>query len=544
MMTAKEKYEVCNTVLRILDGTVKEGEFKQFESLLAQSEEVRYLYIVLLETYAHLQKPGNSFKLNVGAEDMSDGFNSELWHLLSQEEMQSPSVCIRSPKPAPEKTHYDDGRIMNAGRRYNRGSLVSIIVSVAAILFLVVFIHFAPVRDTSYGQIVDHRQAVLKEMKSGVYKGKTLRNESLILESGVLEILMDSGSTIVLESPAELRLEDDNQVFLVHGKLAAKVPSSAIGFTVRTPSASVVDYGTEFGVLVDQYANTEAHVLQGEVELRLGSDIRVFDKSLRLSTNQAGRASGQTLVSIPPATHRFTYAVPSLFEYYAKSLQPMLYFQVKDAAADSFRDSVQSSEMTVQISDSVGVSSGPDAGGSPMGRALHFSGDGRGVWVKNMQDVRQHPEGAYTICFWIRFDRIAEQIVYANYVAGHTADSHYYRIVSMNEKGELEHSAFREGRGKWRTVTSPMPLKPDTWYFVVISNAFRTTKTMYLNGKRVADDSFIQPIPLELYQAMELGGKRDRFAGFEGSLGDILLFNRLLSEKEIRGLYESAVNSR
>jgi hypothetical protein len=67
---------------------------------------------------------------------------------------------------------------------------------------------------------------------------------------------------------------------------------------------------------------------------------------------------------------------------------------------------------------------------------------------------------------------------------------------------------------------------------------------MYLNGKFVADDSAIQATPLETYQTLEFGGKRDAFAGFEGSLGDIVLFGRALSEKEIEGLYKSAVNDR
>ena len=545
MISAKEKFEICETILRILDGSVSEGEFKRFEKLLAENEEVRYLYILMLEAFTHLQKPGDSFKMNVIAETAKDGFNSELWQLLAKDEIESPSVDVPQMKSVPEKIQICKDQDVYAGHRYNKTSLVSIMLSAAAILLLVIFVYFAPVRDTSYGQITDHRQVVLKDMKSSIHKGKILRNESLILENGILEVLMDGGSTILLEAPAEMRLEDDNQIFLVQGKLTAKVPRPAIGFTVRTPSASVVDYGTEFGILVDQYANTEAHVLKGQVEMRLGSNIRVFDKALRLSANQAGRTSGQNLESIPSSVHQFTYAMPSPFEYYARLLEPVMYFRVKGSAVDSFHDIMQNSGLSIELNnDAVSISPGPDWGGHTADCSLHFTGEDRGVCVKNVQSIRQHQQGAYTICFWICFDHIAEQIVYANHVSGPTEDSQYYRIVSMDKEGNLEHSAYRNDRGKWRTVKSPLPLKPNTWYFVAISNAFRTTKNMYINGQYVADDSAIQTTPLETYQTFEFGGNRDSFAGFEGSMGDVLLFSRVLSEKEIRSLYESATNAR
>ena len=51
------------------------------------------------------------------------------------------------------------------------------------------------------------------------------------------------------------------------GKLAAEVPKAAIGFTVQTPQAVVVDLGTDFGVSVDAQGVTEAHVFAGTVEV-------------------------------------------------------------------------------------------------------------------------------------------------------------------------------------------------------------------------------------------------------------------------------------
>jgi hypothetical protein len=89
-----------------------------------------------------------------------------------------------------------------------------------------------------------------------------------------------------------------------------------------------------------------------------------------------------------------------------------------------------------------------------------------------------------------------------------------------------------------------MPLKADTWYFVAVTNAFKTTKNMYLNGNYVSSDSEIQSTPLELYQTIGFGGEWEKFEAFKGSLGEVLLFGRTLTEQEIKALYESALPKR
>jgi hypothetical protein len=53
-----------------------------------------------------------------------------------------------------------------------------------------------------------------------------------------------------------------------HGKLAAAVPRAARGYTIITPTAEVVDLGTEFGVSVDRSGASEVHVFDGEVVTR------------------------------------------------------------------------------------------------------------------------------------------------------------------------------------------------------------------------------------------------------------------------------------
>jgi len=128
--------------------------------------------------------------------------------------------------------------------------------------------------------------------------------DRLKLDRGLAEIAFETGAAIILEGPAELVIGDEesgiriqepeseiqnpkskiqNACFLNLGKLVARVPKQAHGFTVQTPTMKIVDLGTEFAVSVQSLhpatdpaapilqpassSSTEVHVLRGEVEV-------------------------------------------------------------------------------------------------------------------------------------------------------------------------------------------------------------------------------------------------------------------------------------
>lgn len=92
--------------------------------------------------------------------------------------------------------------------------------------------------------------------------------QQLDLVEGLAEITFDSGAWIILHGPATLEAESRNGGFLRVGKLTAMVPEEATGFTVRTPTATVVDLGCRFGVRVDPEGVCEVHVFAGTVQVQ------------------------------------------------------------------------------------------------------------------------------------------------------------------------------------------------------------------------------------------------------------------------------------
>ena len=129
------------------------------------------------------------------------------------------------------------------------------------------------------------------------------------LDSGLMEITYDTGAKVILQGPVTYKVDSRDGGFLAVGKLTARLEKKvAISpnlsslstihyplFTIHTPTATVTDLGTEFGVEVNALGDTETHVFAGKVELagrdRRGRNVAkqmlVAGQTARLDANTA-----------------------------------------------------------------------------------------------------------------------------------------------------------------------------------------------------------------------------------------------------------------
>jgi hypothetical protein len=92
--------------------------------------------------------------------------------------------------------------------------------------------------------------------------------ERLQLQTGLIQLTFETGAKVVVEGPSDFVVGSPNSATLEEGKLAAVIPQAARGYTIFTPTAEVVDLGTEFGVAVDEQGLSEIHVFDGDVIAR------------------------------------------------------------------------------------------------------------------------------------------------------------------------------------------------------------------------------------------------------------------------------------
>lgn len=92
--------------------------------------------------------------------------------------------------------------------------------------------------------------------------------ETVWVEQGLVEMQLAGGTIGQLQAPVILQLLSQNRVRLLRGKIKVHVPARTDGFTVETPSAEVVDLGTEFSVEAAE-TGTDLVVYGGKVDLKV-----------------------------------------------------------------------------------------------------------------------------------------------------------------------------------------------------------------------------------------------------------------------------------
>ncbi len=137
------------------------------------------------------------------------------------------------------------------------------------------------------------------------------------LDAGLMEITYNTGARVILQGPCMFTAESAAGGYLSLGKLTARVesrsrlpdgtsrsrlpsgtlptdrdasksrPAGGTYFAVRTPTATVTDLGTEFGVEVKKSGEASVLVIVGEVEMASAGGSDGVDHRLRLKKGQA-----------------------------------------------------------------------------------------------------------------------------------------------------------------------------------------------------------------------------------------------------------------
>ncbi len=133
------------------------------------------------------------------------------------------------------------------------------------------------------------------QSEAPIYPGTTLQ-----LLSGSVDVLFNSGAVVHLEGPAIFQVRSSNSAYLTVGsaRTSCKTASSR-GFSLQTPSARVVDLGTEFETVTTADGTSRVNVIAGEVRVHLP-----FNQQERY-------LSGGESFSIPPEQDKISIRIES-----------------------------------------------------------------------------------------------------------------------------------------------------------------------------------------------------------------------------------------
>jgi hypothetical protein len=192
----------------------------------------------------------------------SAAIHARLGRIYSLETTRCPDTETTFPKPREEKSHH--------WTKMMSGSILAIMLSVGLIsLFSILPGPAVPagVKRIGFYEVVsshcpssDSQVTPDRTKQIAVYAGDRLR-----FACQTTRFTCANGVVMTLTGPAELQLESLESCRLFEGKIVVHVPKGAEGFRVKTARSEVIDYGTDFGISVNDQGESKVAVFNGEV---------------------------------------------------------------------------------------------------------------------------------------------------------------------------------------------------------------------------------------------------------------------------------------
>ena len=292
-MNPEKRHKLESLLLLSLEGQATDEQMSLLNEMIDADVDAQSYCVHFLSVVSCLRSDPRISDIALREVSASPEFDASLWEALAENEKTALAVKIDKPIEA-DSAFSDESDAVAHRRPISKISLYAFMISSAALLFILLLVIVKPAKPPVVAVLFQSLDAKWGESEQSLEDGSLIRQGDLTLLEGLADIRFYSDVEMLIEGPAKIRFESSGQVFLSYGKLSSRVPKSAIGFTVRTPDAVVVDYGTEFGMFVRRDGMTETHVFEGEVEMRAGSNPLVFEQSSRVTEGQAKLLDSET----------------------------------------------------------------------------------------------------------------------------------------------------------------------------------------------------------------------------------------------------------
>lgn len=268
MQKVPQNSEFYRRLFDLIDGEISDDDRKILEEAIRSDPQTLAAFVDFIGVTMGLREFSKSYKDLVCASEWGRGKEDTLlWQILAEYEKQAPAMEVRRVETSPPQRIEPAPAV--SVRRINRASLLTAVLSFAALFFLIVYVSISPTQvpyeTATLTDTINAQWIAPRPLETG--QRLCTQGKPLTLRSGLACIAFDSGAKLTIEGPAEFSILTDDQIRLQYGKVYAAVPQNAIGFTVSTTNSKVIDLGTEFGVKADLDSETQVHVISGKTIL-------------------------------------------------------------------------------------------------------------------------------------------------------------------------------------------------------------------------------------------------------------------------------------
>ena len=374
------------------------------------------------------------------------------------------------------------------------------------------------------------------------------------LSEGLMSMHFHCGVDVIVQAPAHFVIGDEMRMLLDRGSIAATVRAGGEGFTVMTPSARVLDYGTEFAVEVAEDRDSEVHVFDGRVDVQ-PLNAPLGNGTVRLRSDQATRvgASGTYPQGIDLDPDRFIRELtePSTGQMQAmhliESLGPEMHLRM--GVVDDLRNVRGTGRAAVTARIERGSMTVPPFAPGQIGGATRFGGpEDRSYMV--VQDYPKALNERLTVCAWVWADSRPRWAAIAKHWSVELVDDGpenvglggQFHFGLFEDRGDLE-VQVRDRQGSIVSLQEGVKMPLHCWNhcaFVVDGELL----TLYRNGREVGR-TVCDGLSVEGPGTMGVGAKLDASSqepdvsnpGFwQGRIDEVAIFHEALTAEQIRRL--------
>lgn len=391
-------------------------------------------------------------------------------------------------------------------------------------------------------------------------EGEIVRTGLLHVTSGRLTLALYNGVSLTVVGPAELDLQAVDRVACAHGKLRARVPVGAEGFTVAAGRAEVVELGADFGLNVEPDGTVRVMTFKGSAAVSLLRDDGRSHLSSMVESNQSAEIDPDAVAirPIPPRPEDFAGVPESsptalhLAAAYAAEVgrsQPWSYWRFEALSAEGLTPNERPAQPALRA-----VGPAQLDGVAGQNRCALFRHDEpfqafvmEGEWTPPR-------DSGYAIELWVRSDFAGLRALVSLIAKDGAADENHVALIELTARGD--EASYRpcvvRFLDRWPpalrggvNVFSRRSYIPDRWHHIVAQRNPGSDE-LFVDGTLVAStpaDADPTTVPCRL-----LIGRLKRtlhpyyieVRPFAGRIDELAVYERALSSDEIRRHYQSA----
>lgn len=415
-------------------------------------------------------------------------------------------------------------------------------------------------REQGFGLMVGQSETVWLH-ETGIADGALLPAGPLKLASGIAQIELFSGVSLVVEGAANFEVISPMEMIVSSGRVRARVPEAAHGFRIHSPDGQIVDLGTEFALNVAG-GRSELHVFDGEVEWHPS------DASMQhLAQGEAlgwKDATGHTGISADQSgfigVDEFTARLASSREdrrskwlAYRAELQqdPRLIAYYRMSAPQQWSRRLSNRATTAIVGEGavVGAAQVSDRWGTP-NAALDFSPTGSRVRVVVPGEYR-----SLTLMTWVKINSLDRWYNSLFLTDGHDLHEPHWQIMddgrmffSVKKRNTVDRDSGQLHKHEFYSPSFWRPSLSGQWLMIAtVYDVDARQVTHFLNGQVLSREAIPEDYLVETVAigAASIGNWdlpiRDEpdfsVRNLNGSMDEFALFSAPLSDQEIAEIY-------